>query len=70
MRFCPYFSFLDNDATFVSPKMLPMYHFEVKFELQLVLHHFQINMVSKMAVKTMNWIFAHVLVFNTVIKSP
>ena len=30
----------------------------------------KINMVSKMAAKTINWIFAHVLFFNTVIKSP
>ena len=70
MDFCPYFSFLDNVATFISPKMLPMYHFEMKFGLTWVLHHCQINMISKMAAKTINWIFAHVLVFNTVIKSP
>ena len=30
----------------------------------------KINMVSKMAAKTINWIFAHVYLFNTVIKSP
>ena len=28
------------------------------------LHHCQLNMVSKMAAKTINWTFAHVLVFQ------
>ena len=61
---------LDTVTIFISPKMLPVYHFEVKFGLQWVLDHCLINMVSKMAAKTINCISAHVLVFNTVIKSP
>ena len=63
MDFAHILAFLDTVSTFISPKMLPVYHFEVKFGLPWVLHHCQINMVSKMAAKTLNWISAHVLVF-------
>ena len=47
-----------------------MYHFEVQFGLPWVLHHCQLNTVSKMAAKTINWTFAHVLVFQHCYKEP
>ena len=56
-------AFIDTVTTFISPKMLQEYHFELKFDLPRVLHQCQINMASKMAAKTINWISAHVFVF-------
>ena len=46
-----------------SPKMIPMYHLEMKFGLPLVLHRCEINIVSKMAIKTINSIFARISAF-------
>ena len=71
MDFAHIIAFLDTVTIFIYVlKCYQCYHFEVKFGLPWVLDHCQINMVSKMAAKIINWISAHVLVFNTVIKSP
>ena len=56
MDFCPYFTFSDTVTTFMSPKMLSMYQMEINLDSHgsnSVLNS-KINMVSKMAAKTIN----------------